>query len=71
MIYVNCPMKQDYVAELVEGITEYRFTLKEKKGIQIIFETDCEDDAKAIALVKSAIKATDIGKVLYFNVESK
>lgn len=71
MIYVNCPLKQDYVIELVEGISEYHFTLKEKKGMQLCFETDCGNAEEAVALVKKTIKATDVGKVLYFTVESK
>lgn len=71
MILVNCPLKQDYVIELVEGIKEYRFTLHEKKGIQLVFNTDCPSADEAVTLVKSAIKATDVGRVLYFTVESK
>lgn len=71
MILINCPLKQDYIIELVEGISEFRFTLLEKKGMQLVFDTECPSDSEAVALVKSTIKATEVGKVLYFTVESK
>ena len=71
MIYINCPLKQDYIIELIEGIKEYTFTLQEKKGIQLVFSTDCINDDLAVSLIKKTIKETEVGKVLYFTVESR
>ncbi|EPH60913.1 hypothetical protein D931_02904 [Enterococcus faecium 13.SD.W.09] len=73
MIIVNSAMQQDNIKALLESLTEgeIKYTFKEKKGIQLIFETTAEDKEKAAKLAKDAIKITDWGRVLYFNVVSQ
>lgn len=70
MITIQCPIKQDFIIELlnskcIEGIT---YTFKEK-GLNVIFECDTTDLEKAIAVVKKTIKSTEVGSVLYFSVK--
>ncbi|MDH6364464.1 hypothetical protein M2139_001397 [Enterococcus sp. PF1-24] len=69
MITVNSAMQGDNIIALLEGLTEgeisYKF--KEKKGIQLIFEITGDKD-QAIRLAKDSIKATDWGRILFFNV---
>ncbi|WP_429967098.1 hypothetical protein [Enterococcus sp. AZ173] len=73
MIIVNSAMQQDNIKALLESLTEgeIKYNFKEKKGIQLIFETTAEDKEKAAKLAKDAIKNTDWGRVLYFNVVSQ
>lgn len=69
MIIINSAMQQENIKQLLEGLNEegISYTLKKKKEIQLIFEiTGNCDLAKRKA--KDAIKATDWGHVLYFNV---
>lgn len=69
MICVSCPIKQDFIVELLEGYDgECRFKLEEKKGIKMKFSVNIEDKEKAIAVAKQIIKSTEIGSVLYFQV---
>ncbi|MEN1047347.1 uncharacterized protein LMUH8_2731 [Listeria monocytogenes] len=70
MIILNCPMKRDYITELLEtydkdGVT---FKKKDEKGMKLTFETNIEDEEKAAKIAKETIKATEIGSVLYFQV---
>jgi hypothetical protein len=66
-IQIASPLKHDFIRETVEGITEPKLTFVEEKGINLVYEGD-GDAAVAIAAVKKAIKATEIGAVLYFSV---
>ncbi|OCN03862.1 hypothetical protein A4S06_04545 [Erysipelotrichaceae bacterium MTC7] len=68
MIKISCPMKQDYVTEIVEGIDKYNYKFEKKEGINLFFSVDTDDMDDAIATAKAAIKATEIGAVLYFSV---
>ena len=70
MITISCPIKQDYVISLLDGLTieGVCFTFKEKSGINLKFEIDTDDREKAIKIAKQTIKATEIGSVLYFQV---
>lgn len=70
MIYINCPMKQDFIIDLLENAKEAEFTYKfvEKQGIKLTFDVNTKDVDKAIAEAKKLIKATDFGKVLYFQI---
>lgn len=70
MIYINCPLKQDFIIELLEGHTEgdIHFKFVSKAGIKMQFEVDSPDLDGAVALAKSLIKATEVGSVLYFQV---
>lgn len=72
MIIVNSAMQQDNIKQLLEGLAgDATFTFKEKKGIQLVFETTAEDKEQAVKIAKDAIKNTDWGRVLYFNVVSQ
>lgn len=69
-ITISSPMKQDFIIELLdqqtlEGIT---FNFISKKGINMAFDCRMGDKDTAIKVAKTTIKATEIGKVLYFQV---
>lgn len=71
MIYISCAMKQDYIISLLEefkGDFSYKFV--EKKGIKLAFEVTTDNLELAMDTAKAAIKATEIGKVLYLQVTS-
>lgn len=68
MIVVNCPMKQDFIIE--EIIKKSTYTFIKKEGISMFFESSIPDN-EAIDDIKALIRATEIGKVLYFSVESR
>lgn len=69
MIIINSAMQQDNIKNLLAGIDQdgISFTFKEKRGIQLVFEAT-GDKERAVRLAKDSIKATDWGKVLYYNV---
>lgn len=69
MIYINCPLKQDFIIDLLEnnnGDIHYKFVTK--VGMKMQFEVDTTDLDAAIATAKSLIKSTEVGSVLYFQV---
>ncbi|EPR3043484.1 hypothetical protein ACU4P7_001929 [Listeria monocytogenes] len=70
MIILNCPMKRDYITELLETYDKDDVTFKkiDEKGMKLTFETNIEDEEKAAKIAKETIKATEIGSVLYFQV---
>lgn len=70
MIILNCPMKRDYITELLETYDKDGVTFKkiDEKGMKLTFETNIEDEEKAKKIAKETIKATEIGSVLYFQV---
>jgi hypothetical protein len=69
-IAINSPIMGDKIISL---LSEYRengiaLTFIKKTGIRIEFEVSGIDGQSAIDLVKTLIKNTEFGKVLYFNV---
>ncbi|AIS61060.1 MULTISPECIES: hypothetical protein [Listeria] len=70
MIILNCPMKRDYITELLETYDKDGVTFKKiaEQGMKLTFETNIEDEEKAAKIAKETIKATEIGSVLYFQV---
>ncbi len=69
MLYVASALKQNEIIELlenIEGPASYKFI--EKKGIKLAFEVSGVEEKDAINVAKAAIKATDFGKALYFQV---
>lgn len=68
MIVVNCALMQDEIIKMVESISKYNFIYSKTEGIRLFFKTDAPDLNEAAKLVKSTIKATEIGKALYLNV---
>lgn len=49
MIILNCPMKRDYITELLETYDKDGVTFKkiDEKGMKLTFETNIEDEEKA------------------------
>ncbi|WHY85687.1 hypothetical protein QNH39_24275 [Neobacillus novalis] len=68
MIEISAAVHQDKIIELLNNCNEdgIQFSYKEKKGINLYFETNAEDLEKAAKLVKTAIKNQPWGSVLYF-----
>ena len=69
-ITISSPMKQDFIIELLDQktINDITFSFVSKKGIALTFDYDQGQKEDAIAAAKQEIKATEIGKVLYFQV---
>lgn len=66
MITINCPMKQDFVIDLlVKSNEEIKYELVEHKGMKLVFKVSTDDLDEAIATAKKIIKSTEIGSVLY------
>lgn len=70
MIIVSCPIKQDFVIECLETCGEFKFKYEGKQGINMKFSVDSEDVDGAIKVAKAAIKATEVGSVLYFQISA-
>jgi len=71
MIIVNCALRQDDIIGIVENIeieNEKVFKFSKKQGLQIHFECNFSDAQKAASVAKQAIKDTELGKALFFNV---
>lgn len=68
MIEVSSAVQQDKIIELLNNYSKegIQFSFKEKKGINLCFETNIDDLEKAAKLAKSAIKNQSWGSVLYF-----
>lgn len=68
MIEISAAVHQDKIIELLNKYNEegIQFSFKEKKGINLYFETNAEDLEKASKLVRSAIKNQQWGSVLFF-----
>lgn len=68
MIEISAAVHQDKIIELLNNYNEdgVQFSFKEKKGINLYFETNLEDLERASKLVSSAIKSQPWGTVLYF-----
>ena len=74
MIIVNCALRQDDIIAIVENIeveNEKVFKFVKKQGLQIHFECTLSDVQNAVAIAKTAIKNTELGKALFFNVAAK
>lgn len=70
-VFVNAPMKSDMIINLLseykENNVEFRFI--RKTGMKLEFEASNIGGQEASDLVKSLIRGTEFGKVLYFSVE--
>jgi len=68
MIEVSSAVQQDKIIELLNNYNEegIHFSFKEKKGINLYFETNAIDLEQASKLAKTAIKSQPWGSVLYF-----
>ena len=71
MVLVNCALRQDDIIEIVENIevgNKKVFKLIKKQGIQIHFNCNLSNQQEAATIAKQEIKATQLGKALFFNV---
>lgn len=71
MIVVNCALRQEDVISIVEnievgGAKPYKFI--KKQGLQIHFDCELDADQDPAGIAKKAIKATEVGKALFFSV---
>ncbi|MEH6991577.1 hypothetical protein V7075_02590 [Neobacillus drentensis] len=68
MIEITAAVYHDKIIELLDNYNQdgIRFYYKEKKGINLYFETNAEDLDKASKLAKSVIKKQQWGSVLFF-----
>ena len=74
MIIVNCALKQDDMIAIVENIeveNEKVFKFIKKQGLQLHFDCSLSDQTNAATIVKKEIKATELGKALFFSVVAK
>lgn len=74
MIIVNCALRQDDIISIVENIeveNEKVFKFIKKQGLQLQFDCTLSDVKNAASIAKSAIKNTELGKALFFNVVAK
>ncbi len=71
MVIVNCPLMQNDVIKVVEGISLNNanpFKFVEKKGIKILFATADVNIDEACTIIKSEMRKAPFGSVLNFNV---
>lgn len=71
MVVVNCPLMQNDIIKIVEGISinnKSPFKFTEKKGMKIFFETIEISPEEACVVIKSEIRKSPLGSVLNFNV---
>lgn len=74
MIIVNCALRQDDIIAIVENLeveSEKPFKFVKKQGLQLHFDCSLSDQNNAAAIVKKQIKATELGKALFFSVTAK
>lgn len=69
MIQITAAVHHEHIIDLLNKYNEdgIQFSFKEKKGLNLYFETNTEDLEKASKLAKSAIKKQRWGSVLYFS----
>lgn len=71
-ILINTPMKSDEIIKMLsdhkENNVEFKFI--KKTGMKLEFEASNIEGQAAVSLVKTLIKNTEFGKVLYFTVEA-
>ena len=74
MILVNCALRQDDIVAIVEAVEfegKKPFKLNKKQGSQLYFDADVADSQAAAKEIKAAIKATEVGRALFFNVTAQ
>lgn len=71
MVLVSCPLKQKDVIELIESYRidgENMFTLQNKKGVNLYFNSKIENDYEACSIIKNIIKSYKYSPALMYNV---
>lgn len=74
MIIVNCALRQDDIVSIVENIEvggEKPYKFVKKQGLQIHFDCSLSADQDPAGIAKKAIKDTEVGKALFFNVAAQ
>lgn len=69
MIIINAAMLQDKLIEIVTSIEDPKITFVDKKGMELRFTSD--EEARAAAAAKTALKATPEFKTVYFQIHVK
>ncbi len=69
MILVHAPLKRDYIIELLNNqvIDGVEFKLMARDGMKLKFDHS-HDVETAIQVAKKAIKSSEYGQALFFNV---
>ena len=72
-ILVRTALKAQDIQKLLEASNQDGVTFKfiSKKGLDMEFLVDCDENTDAAAIAKSLIKSTDYGSALYFSVIDK
>lgn len=73
-IIVKTPLMADKIKALLDGnsFDGVSFAFIEKKGMEMTFAVSSDtENADAVTVAKSAIKATDFGKGIFFSVVQK
>lgn len=69
MIAINCTMYHDKLKDYVAAIEDPACTLVIESPMELCYETT--DDARALTVVKQALKATPEFKAVYFQIHAK
>lgn len=71
MIQVSSPLKRDWMKEFIMDLEyegkKYGFIKEEK--MNLYFDIETNDMDKAIRHLKDSVKASEFGKVLFFNIK--
>ncbi|BDZ32269.1 hypothetical protein RA086_13555 [Lactiplantibacillus sp. WILCCON 0030] len=73
MIFVNSPLMQDKIIDLLNNYNEdgVTFEFVEKQGMKLRFKTSSDDPEAAAKLAKSAIKGQDWGTAIFFQAAAE
>lgn len=71
MVVVHSGIMQSQLQKIVESCHECHFRFVKKDGIKLYFEADIEDEDKAAAIAKKAIKSDPIGGTLLVSVKTE
>ena len=71
MIQVSSPLKREWIKDFVGELefTGQNYNFVKEEGMNIFFEIEVDDLEAAAKHLKSSIKASDLGNVLYFSVK--
>lgn len=73
MIFVNSPLMQDKIIDLLNNFDEDGITFEfvDKQGMKMRFKTNADDTEAAAKRAKSAIKAQDWGTAIFFQAAAE
>lgn len=72
MIVIHSGLKREFIIELLDGRTIESISFKyiRTEGMKILFDISEDKNRMAEGIVKKEIRSTDIGRVLFFRVET-